>query len=156
MTNLPADARVWVYQADQPFNPADREEIQAALQRFAREWVSHNRQLHADGALLHDRFVVLVVDETQADASGCSIDSSVAFLKSLGARYHRDLFDRMRFSYEQDGQVYTVSRDKFEHLYAEGLINDETIVFDPLVKTRGELETSFRKPLGESWHQRFV
>jgi hypothetical protein len=154
--NLPDHARVWVYQADQPFNPGDREAIEAALQRFAQEWVSHNRQLSAAGELLHDRFIVLAVDESRAGASGCSIDSSVAFLKELGARFHRDLFNRMRFSYEQDGQVYTVGREKFEQLYAEGLINDETIVFDPLVKTRGELSTAFRKPLKESWHQRFV
>lgn len=112
--------------------------------------------MSAGAAILHERFVVLGVDESRAGASGCSIDSSVNYLKKLGAQYQRDLFDRMRFSYELDGQVFTVSREEFVTLYQNGDINDETIVFDPLVKTVAELQTNFRKPLKESWHVRFV
>ena len=82
--------------------------------------------------------------------------ANVRFLQDLGSLYRRDLFNRMRFSYEQDGQVYTVSRDEFEAEYAAGKINDETTVFDPLVKNLGELKAQFKKPLKDSWHARSV
>lgn len=156
VNQLHPQARVWVYQADRPFSASTTSEVEQSLQQFAQKWVSHSNQLKAGAAVLHDRFLVLAVDETQAGASGCSIDSSVNFLKKLGAHYERDLFDRLRFSYEQDGQVHTVKKDEFARLYQEGKINDATTVFDPLVKTVGELSTAFRKPLQESWHARFV
>ncbi|MEL7222705.1 MAG: hypothetical protein AAGJ93_15395 [Bacteroidota bacterium] len=155
-SELSPTTRLWIYQANEPFATADLPAIEASLQSFASEWVSHNNQLKTAAAVLHDRFVVLGVDESRVGASGCSIDSSVRFLKSLGAQYQRDLFDRMRFSYESNGSVYTVSKEEFEKRYASGEIHDETIVFDPLVNTVDGLRTNFRKPLKESWHARFV
>lgn len=155
-SDLSPATRLWIYQAHEPFASADIPAVEASLQNFAQEWVSHNNKLSTAAAVLHDRFVILGVDESLTGASGCSIDSSVRFLQKLGAHYQRDLFDRMRFSYEQDGEVYTVSKDEFAGLYAKAQINDETIVFDPLVQTVAELQASFRKPLKDSWHARFV
>ena len=159
MGNLEAlapEARVWIYQANEPFSSGVIPEIAQHVQRFAAQWVSHSQQLRAGGAVMHDRFLVLAVDESQSGASGCSIDSSVQFVKQIGSHYQRDLFDRLRFSYEKDGQVHTVSKDEFAQRYQQGEIDDNTIVFDPLVKTVGEMSTAFRKPLGQSWHARFV
>lgn len=150
-------ARVWVYSANDPFSKQDIPNVQANLKAFAKSWASHSIQLSAAAELIHDRFVVLTVDESQAGASGCSIDSSVNFIKELGAQYNRDLFDRFRFSYiDNKNEVQTVSKDDFSDLYAKGEINDQTTVFDPLVNTVGALQMSFRKPLKDSWHKRFV
>ena len=157
LTNTLSDTtRVWVYQANQPFPAEAAPAIKNALQNFAQQWVSHNRQLKADADLLHNRFVVLMVDESQAGASGCSIDSSVHFLKQLQAEFGVNLFDRMYFSYQDGEDVYTVSRDEFAKLYADGTINDETIVFDTLVESKGAFNAGWLKPLKDSWHARLV
>lgn len=153
---LPANTRVWIYQSDTPFAEEDVQQVKSYIDQFARSWVSHNQQLRAYGDLLHDRFVLLMVDESQAGASGCSIDKSVAFLKALQAEYGVDLFDRMRFSYLADQEVQTVSRDEFVRLYEEGLIDDETLVFDTLVNTKEDFAEKWIKPLGKSWHKRMV
>lgn len=151
------ESRVWIYQSDRPFTEAESVQIEQLLRTFASRWVSHNRALRAASGLLHNRFVVLAVDERQAGASGCSIDASVHFLKQLQAEFGVDLFDRMRFSYQTaDGQVETLPRDAFATAYAEGQIGPETLVFDPLVKTKAELDQQFVKPLWESWHRQMV
>ena len=67
-----------------------------------------------------------------------------------------NLFDRMSFSYQQENKVYTVAREEFARLYQEGQINDDTMVFDTLVNTKGALENSWLKPLAKSWHHRMV
>lgn len=149
-------ARLWVYQANPPFPEEAIPEIEAALQRFAQQWVSHNRQLKATAEVLHNRFVLLMVDESQADASGCSIDSSVRFLKQLQAQYGVDLFDRMVFSYKDGEAVRTVNRDEFAALYEAGAIDDRTLVFDTLIDSKADFESGWLKPLGESWHKRLV
>lgn len=155
--DLSPQSRVWVYQATTPFRQEDLPEIQDRLAQFARSWVSHNQQLMAFATVHNERFVVLMVDETMAGASGCSIDKSVYFLKSLQEAYGVELFDRMYFSYlGHDGQVETVPRDEFARRYADGLITNDTMVFDTLVSTKADYEQQWIKPLGVSWHQRMV
>lgn len=151
---LSATSRVWVYQSSRPFEEKDIPGLKAKIDAFARSWVSHNRQLRAAGDVLHHRFIVLIVDESQADASGCSIDKSVYFLKQLQGEYEVDLFDRMVFSYLEGEEVVTVPRDIFAQRYQGGQINDETLVFDTLVNTLGDFQHSWVKPLGQSWHRR--
>ncbi|MCB0558891.1 MAG: hypothetical protein H6573_16155 [Lewinellaceae bacterium] len=153
---LPDSTRVWIYQANQPFKEEDIPVIRREAQAFAQSWISHNRQLRAHADVLHNRFIVLMVDESQADASGCSIDKSVYFLKQLQAEYGVDLFDRMAFSFKDGEEVFTVPREEFARLYQEGRINDHTLVFDTLVSTKEELDQKWLKPLSQSWHKRMV
>ena len=153
---LPDSTRVWIYQANKPFDTSDLPEVKMHINQFVRSWVSHNNQLRAFGDVLHNRFVVLMVDESQAGASGCSIDKSVNFLRALQDKYQLDLFDRMIFSYLQEDKVCSVDRDTFASLYANGTISDATPVFDTLVKNKTELDNGFIKPLGSSWHKRMV
>lgn len=154
---LPAHARVWIYQSNRPFTAQEKERINGQLQAFAEQWTSHNRALRAAAELVHDRFIVLMVDESMADASGCSIDKSVNFLKALQAEYGVDLFDRMRFSYRDDhGRVDSLPREAFAAAYAAGQLTDDTPVFDPLVPTKEDYDQGFVKPLGKSWHKRMV
>lgn len=156
IASYPGTARLWVYQANRPFPAQAEPDVQERLRAFAQRWVSHNQQLRATGELLHGRFVLLLADERQAGASGCSIDSSVRFLKQLQAEYGLDLFDRMMFSYQDAEGVHTVPRDTFAERYQAGAINDQTLVFDTLVDSKAAFESGWLKPLGESWHKRFV
>ncbi|MBK8504487.1 MAG: hypothetical protein IPL46_21145 [Saprospiraceae bacterium] len=105
---------------------------------------------------MHDRFIILMVDEQLNAASGCSIDSSVSFIRAIEKKYQLNLFDRFTFSYEKDGEIYTVPKARFVELYKSGEINESTMVFDNLIRTKVDLETSWLKPLGKSWLRRFV
>ena len=153
---LPESTRVWIYQSDRPFTEGEIPALKRQVNQFAQKWASHNRQLKAQGDVLHKQFIVLMVDESMAGASGCSIDSSVHFMKQLGQQYGVDLFDRMTFTYLENGEVKTAHSTEFAELYKQGKITDQTPVFDNLVKTKGELEEKWIKPLNESWHRRFV
>ncbi|NJK83017.1 MAG: hypothetical protein HC912_03570, partial [Saprospiraceae bacterium] len=98
--SLSAQSKVWIYQASRPFTEQEVMEANHYLLQFAENWVSHNRALKSFAHIYHQQFIVLMVDETQAGASGCSIDSSVHFLQRLAAHFQMDLFDRMTFAYQ--------------------------------------------------------
>jgi len=153
---LPSTTRVWVYQSNRPFPKEDIPELRNHIQRFVSQWVAHNQVLRAYGDIMHRLFVVLMVDESQAGASGCSIDKSVYFLKKLGQTYGVDLFDRMIFAYRKGEKAVPVTREEFQALYQQGEITDETPVFDTLVNNKGDFETQWVKPLRESWHKRML
>jgi hypothetical protein len=99
MTNLSPDSRVWIYQADRTLSGEEAEKITSEANTFVQDWSSHNRALKAKAELLHDRFLVLMVDESQAGASGCSIDKSVHFVEKVGSDFKVNFFNRMLFSY---------------------------------------------------------
>lgn len=156
MHTFPSDSRVWIYQSNRVFTPQECTQITKELVDFTRSWESHHQQLYATGEVVHHRFIVLMVDEGQVGAGGCSIDRSVAFLKDLSARYQVDLFNRLLFSYMEQDEVQTVGKEEFEKRYKEGRIQNETLVFDTLVKDKEAYTHSFLKPLASSWHKRMV
>ena len=157
LDNLSSESRVWIYGAERALTAAETATVRKRSQEFVAQWMSHQQSLSAAADVLHNRFLVLAVDETQAEASGCSIDGSVNFVKELGAEIGVDFFNRMRFSYrDQQGKIHTVGREEFKLLYAQGQLDNESIVFDPLVKELGELRQIFERPLEDSWHSRMV
>ncbi|NND04799.1 MAG: hypothetical protein HKN87_00345 [Saprospiraceae bacterium] len=152
---LGKETRIWIYQSNQEISPDLIDAIQADVEAFVNGWSAHQQPLAAFGSVFHRRFIVLMVDETFTKASGCSIDTSVAFIRKLEEDYDLILFDRMTFSYLLGNIIHTVPKDQFAKLYADGVINEDTLVFDNLIKTKSEWE-NWKKPLGESWLKRFV
>ncbi len=154
---MPDASRVWIYQSNRIFSKEEATQIQTRLDAFAEDWVSHNRALRAKAQLLESQFIVLMVDETQVGASGCSIDKSVHFMKRLQGELGVDLFDRMLFAYQKnENEIATADRDLFAKLFTEGAINNETLVFNHLVETKKDLNEKWLIPLKESWHANFV
>ena len=153
---LSQDARIWIYQNHEAIAKDKIERVKSDIAEFVSGWSAHQQPLAAFGDLYHDRFVVLIVDENQNQASGCSIDASVSFIKGLEQKYDLQLFDRFTFSYEKDGEIHTVPKSEFAELYRSGKIDQDTIVFDNLIRTKADLQQSWQKPLGSSWLKRFV
>ncbi len=149
-------SKVWIYQANKILPKSISDEIHKEVGSFIVDWTSHSQYLKSTGAFVHGVFLILMVDETHHMASGCSIDKSVHFIKKLEAKYNIDLFDRWNFAIFQDQQLYVVNRDTFKVLYDQGKINDETLIFDNLVDTKAKFVSEWVKPIGQSWHRRFV
>lgn len=157
LDQLVSESRIWIYGAERELNETETATIKTRLQEFIAGWVSHRKELRAGADVLYNRFLVIAVDETQAEASGCSIDGSVHFLQELGAELGIDFFNRMRFSYRDgSGNVQTVSREEFKDMYKGGQLENDTVVFDTLIKELGELRQIFERPLEDSWHSRMV
>ena len=146
--------RIWIYQADRLLTATEGQEIVTDLEAFAEQWKVHGKPLSASAELRDNLFIILKVDEEIAAASGCSIDSSVRFLKGLESKYGIQLFDRMQFAYKADQGIGVVNRDGFEQLLADGTINDNTLVFDNTITHEHQMEDAWVIPFHKSWHKR--
>jgi hypothetical protein len=156
LEKMPETARVWIYQSSRSFSEMELTVLRSQLRAFVGDWTAHSNQLSAAGDVLFERFLVLAVDESQAGASGCSIDKSVNFLKSIENQYNTQLFERMHFAFLQGEDVEVVPSGEFSRLYTEGGISENTLVFDNLVQSIGDMKKQWIKPLNKSWHKRFV
>lgn len=146
------NSRVWIYQSNKELTADQNAQLEGQLNAFAQNWTAHNNQLKATAIVQYNRFIILVVDENQAGASGCSIDKSVRFMKDLENEYQINLFDRFNLAYRDGEEIKSVSRNEFEELIKAGTITDNTIVFNNLVQTLAELNTKWEVPLKDSWH----
>lgn len=148
---LPPQARLWIYQADRALTEGEQAEIKPMLERFATDWSSHGKGLQASAQLLHGCFLVLANNETVASASGCSIDSSVAFVRELEQQFGVSFFDRTRLAFLQDGEVKLVGMQELKGKVAAGDIDANTLYFDTLVNNYGELQQAWPRPARQSW-----
>lgn len=146
------NSRVWIYQSDRPFTIEEEQAIQKILNDFTTEWQAHGHALAALAEIYHHQFIVLSVDEQIAGATGCSIDKSVHLMKELESRFNISLFDRFRMAYKSGDDIINCSREEFEERIKEGIVNAQTLVFNNMISTRRELESSWNIPLVESWH----
>lgn len=154
--SLSPESRVWIYQSNRPLSLIEASALNEELEAFARSWTSHNQQLKSFAKVFHEHFIVLMVDETMAGASGCSIDKSVHFIQQLERKHNLNLMDRMCFAYRDAQDIRLATATKFAELFARGALNEDSLVFDNLVKSKADLEENWEKRLGSSWHKRFV
>jgi len=146
------NSRVWVYQSDRKLTNSEVAQLQILIDAFASGWTAHNSQLKAKGEIRYNRFLILVVDENQAGASGCSIDKSVHFMKQIESQFHINLFDRFNLAYREGNEILSVPRHEFEDLLKQGKIDTDTIVFNNMVQNLNELQTKWEVPFKDSWH----
>lgn len=146
------NSRVWIYQSDRQLTDTETQQIQQQLNAFTQSWTAHNHQLKAGAEIRYNRFIILIVDESQAGASGCSIDKSVNFMKQLEQQYSINLFDRFNLAYREGSEVLSAPRHAFEEKIKQGTINRSTIVFNNLVQNVAEFNTKWEVPFKDSWH----
>ncbi|MBK6546574.1 MAG: hypothetical protein IPG12_15050 [Saprospiraceae bacterium] len=156
LISYPDYSKVWIYAASEKIQEGDILETYSKILDFAKSWSSHNIALRATGGLLHNRFIVFVVDDGFNNPGGCSIDKSVHFVKSMGTTLNLDFFNRNLFYYLENEVVKTVSKDQLLDHIKGGIINDETLFFDTLVQSKIDFQKSWLKPFKRSWHSKLI
>jgi len=154
--NLPKNARVWVYQSERAFTQNEINFISESAESFIEQWTRHGDDLKGSFTIKYDQFLVLAVDESFNDVSGCSIDASVRFVQALEQKLNVDLMDKMNVSFKDDANINIVKMSAFKEYAKTKKITAKTIVFNNMVTTKEDLETKWEVPANESWHRRFL
>ncbi|WP_226391269.1 hypothetical protein [Penaeicola halotolerans] len=149
---LSDQATVWTYLADRPVSE-HQEEITNILRAFCEKWNSHGAPLQTSFTILHDQLIVLAADEAHLP-SGCSIDSSVAQIRELENKFGLSLLDRSQAGVYIAGQVHRYPLLSFKHLIQVQDVQPDTLLLNPMVKTKAELAEKGLIKAKESWLSR--
>jgi hypothetical protein len=84
-------------------------------------------------------------------ASGCSIDKSVAFLKSISEQLGVSLFERMQMAYLNNESLETVHYNDLKIAFESKIINEDTCFYNNNVQSLGEYRNGFLSPLKNHW-----
>ena len=150
------NARVWVYLCNRKFTADEINDLEIRLKNFVEQWTAHKKDLAASFSIYNGVAIILAVDETQNDASGCSIDSSVRIMKEIEQTYNVELFNRQLVAFQKNDQFEVINIDLFKKKLESGEINNHTNVLNTLVNTKAEINSNFVVPLNKSWHQQLI
>ncbi|MBC7425386.1 MAG: ABC transporter ATPase [Bacteroidia bacterium] len=151
LTNFSPESRLWIYQSDRNLTNEEVAVCNNKLADFIPGWTAHNKQLKAGFEILYNRFIVIAIDETQTDASGCGIDKSVAQIKELGQLLHIDFFNRLQLAWLNNESVKSASANELDAEFKLGNINENSIIFNNTISTYGDWQKKWKIPFKESW-----
>lgn len=154
--DLPDHSRIWIYQCNRSFSEKELEEVTSGLSAFLTQWTAHGSDLKAGFEIKYKRFIIIGLDQSEASASGCSIDASVHYIQALEKKYEVDLLDKMNVSYKQGDYVAYKTLIDFKKMAKQRAVSKNTVVFNNLVATKQEYLDNWEVPASESWHARFM
>jgi hypothetical protein len=154
--SLPSTSRIWIFQSNRPFTDKEIELLNSRLHSFTEQWNVHGMPLNTSYRIAYNQFIVLAADESEQTASGCSIDSSVRALKAVEQALGLSLFDRTRVVFKNAEGCVTLPLSDVKENFLNGILKENTLTFNNLVKTKGELETEWLVPARDTWVRRYI
>src|SRR4051812_15663752 len=124
---LPASARIWVFGSDQPLTGAVADSLLAEVDAYLDQWKAHGFPLRAAREWMDNRFLVIGIDPTVEQASGCSIDGLFRALQNLQKTTGAQIVGGGRVFYrDASGSPQSVTREEFSALTADGTVRKDT------------------------------
>jgi hypothetical protein len=154
--NLPNNSRIWIYQSDREFTEKEIEFISDKAEDFINQWTRHGDDLKGSFTIKYNQFLLLAVDESFNNVSGCSIDSSVRFVQQLQTELQLDLMDKMNISFKDKDTINVVKLPDFQRFAKAQKITSSTIVFNNMIDTKEDFENKWEVAASKSWHKRFL
>ena len=147
---MPNKSRVWVYPSERQLNLQEINEITFKIQEFCNTWTSHNRAV-ISSFKVEEWFILLFIDETEYNISGCAIDKSIALIQSLVEEYNIDFFNRLNILFIENNMTKILPLLKFKDV-----ISRDIIVYNTLVKDKLDFLENWKVPVSKTWLNKFI
>lgn len=155
--SLPDHARVWVFGLSAPLAADGAAELLRHVDDYLAGWSAHGEPLTCARDWRDGRFLVIGVDQSQAGASGCSIDALFRILQRVERSLGATLLSGGRVFYRDAvGAVQCVDRATYAARAREGLVGADTPVFDTTLTSAGDYRARFERAASASWHAQLV
>lgn len=118
---------------------------------FLGTWVAHDKQLSSSFKIEKNQFIIIAIDEEKETASGCSIDALNGLMRELDTKFSLGLFDRMKASFIENGEIKTMKLQDFRTALRNGELSKDIEVFDFSKSTYVSFLSDFLLPLKRSW-----
>jgi hypothetical protein len=154
--NMPATAKVWIYQADRKFTDNEMIQVDSFLTNFVNGWNSHGKAIHGGFELKYNQFIILMADENIASVSGCSIDSSVAVVREIEKHLSVNLLDKSKVAFlQEDDSIELIKFTEIKEKVTIGEITANSKTFNNMLTSFGEYSENWIVEAKDSWLKRY-
>lgn len=148
---LSGQSRVWIHGLSRALSEAEIDEAKNHLHTFADTWKSHGQDVLGGVMLIENQFIVFCADENES-IGGCSIDSSVKCLRELSEQFQNEAVGHDRVFYRENDHIKVLDRNAFRTEVKNGVVKEDTKVFDLTLTKLEDFKQHFEKNFSESWH----
>ncbi len=149
--DYPLDSKAWVFQSSRPISILEGQSMDALMQDFVQQWTSHGEELRAFAKILFGNSLLVLVDESQAEVSGCGTDSMVHMVKSLEEQFQLSWFDRSSLLFYAREKFERVPIAQVKYAISQGIVSPTDLFLDASLSTYGELRDRYVLPIDHSW-----
>ncbi len=147
--------KVWIYLSDKELKGDLLNAVKNAGEQFVQSWKAHEMPLSATFEIVNDRFIVVSVDETQYNASGCSIDKLLRLVKQLEADHKLQLLNRLLVGYKTPNGVEVVSASSIKEKLQTKQLDENTLIYNVAASNSNEY-AEWLQPLKETWLKKYL
>ena len=152
---LPDQSRVWVYQANRRLRANEIEQISSFLTHEMNAWAAHGAPLNASFEIRFNQVVIVAVNEDVNEASGCSIDASTRWFKSLGDLLHVDFFDR-QIAKIQGEEILLIPLTSIKDFILSAHLLEEDFIIPPQTSDLSHYRNQWLQSVRESWLKKYL
>lgn len=150
---LDDSSRVWIFQSDKIISDDKINLIKSKLESFLPNWSSHGKELKCSFEIKFNLFIIIGVDNSVNNATGCSIDTLTNFILDLQSKTNLNFFNRLAIAFNLDDKIYINSLSEIKEMIKNKEFLSDTIVYNNLVKTKKEYINAWETLAIESWHK---
>lgn len=148
--------RIWIYTLSKELTNEQLVDFKNKCNDFVNSWTAHDVKLDASYDLINNRLLIFKVNEDSYNASGCSIDKQVRFIKEQEQLLNIELLNRMLVAYEQNSELQITHQSKIKDLVLSGEITKDTLIYDNTITNSNALASTWKVPLNQTWLSKYL
>jgi len=151
------DERIWIYTLSKELSNEQSIDFTNRCQNFVSSWTAHEVSLDASFELYQNRLLIFKVNEDKYNASGCSIDKQVRFVKELEQAFSLELLNRLLVAFvNTENNIEVVKQSQIADLLKNKHITENTIVFNNTITQSSDLLDNWKQPLHKTYLSKYI
>lgn len=152
---MPETSRVWIYQVERKLSQEEVDFVMKSTSDFLEQWSAHGNDLKSSFRLEYDQFLVLTVDESFSQASGCSIDASVNLIKALEQKIGISFITNGLVGFLIKDEVKLLPFNKLKEEIEAKTISSSTPMFNNTIQYLSDFKSKWIVESNQGWVSRY-
>lgn len=142
--------KIWIYVLSKELNEAQLTQFIQNCKNFTGSWTAHDQPLSASFEVYKNRLLIMKVDESAYNASGCSIDKLQRFIQLQEKEFDIQLLNRLLVVLDVNDDIMITHSSKIKELLSVKTISENSLVYDTAISSSLEMK-DWKKPLKNTW-----
>lgn len=147
--------KIWIYVLSKALTADEMKQLISNCETFVGSWTAHDVKLAASFEIYKNRLLIMKVDESGYNASGCSIDKLQRFIKQQESELNIELLNRLLVALEVNNNLLITHASKIKELLSSNIINENTLVYNTAISSSQELN-NWKNPLKSTWLSKYL
>ena len=153
---LDPKSKVFIFQSEEILTDQQIDKANDFIRLFINNWQSHGQDIKASFSIKYHKFIIVAIDSSYNQASGCSIDKLTHMIQELGVTLNTNLMNRDSVFLDDKDDIKAVKLNQLKSKIESGELTENTLVFNPLISSINDLKTNWVIALHKSWMSKYL